>query len=97
MPDDARRECFPWISVIPLSGLDGEAGRKKCGFSRAEFMPPEEGLRVQCTASGKKRGDVRDISPLRRHYEMNLNDAGKGSPEKGKTVIRYPVRKRQEV
>jgi len=34
-----------------------------------------------------------DISDLRRHHEIYLNDPRKVAPEKNKTIIRHPVKK----
>ena len=35
-----------------------------------------------------------DFTDTRRHHEIYLSDARKVSPEKLKTVIRHPIRKR---
>lgn len=41
----------------------------------------------------KESGYRGDISALRRHHEIYLNDPRKVAPEKNKTVIRHPVKK----
>ncbi len=41
-----------------------------------------------------EQGLVVDISPHRRHHEIYLSDPRKVAPDKLKTVIRHPVRKR---
>jgi hypothetical protein len=42
----------------------------------------------------EKQGYVLDISDKRRHHEIYLSDARKVAPEKLKTVIRHPIRKK---
>ena len=70
----------------------------------------EEGLCVQCMHIGsyddepvtvetmhayiEKEGYVLDISDKRLHHEIYLSDARKVAPEKLKTVIRHPIRKK---
>ncbi len=75
-----------------------------------EFLTVEEGLCVQCMHIGpyddepatvekmhaymEKQGYVLDISDKRLHHEIYLSDARKVAPEKLKTVIRHPIRKK---
>ena len=42
----------------------------------------------------EKQGYVLDISDKRLHHEIYLSDARKVAPEKLKTVIRHPIRKK---
>ena len=44
----------------------------------------------------EKEGFALDISDQRLHHEIYLSDARKVAPEKLKTVIRHPIRKRGE-
>ena len=118
--DYSRKEDFRWISVIRLPDFVrkedfewavGEAERKKKkDFSKAEFLPVEEGLCVQCMHIGpydaepetvekmhafaESEGFVTDFSSGRLHHEIYLSDVRKVAPEKLKTVIRHPVRKK---
>jgi len=40
-------------------------------------------------------GYMADFSDTRRHHEIYLGDPRKSAPEKMKTVIRHPVKKRE--
>ena len=118
--DYAHKERFQWISVIRLpdfvtrSDFDwavNEAERKKkMDFSKAEFLPCDEGLCVQCMHIGpyddepatveqmhrymEEQGYTLDITDQRLHHEIYLSDVRKVAPEKLKTVIRHPIRPR---
>ena len=41
-----------------------------------------------------ENGYINDISDTRLHHEIYMSDARKVAPEKWKTVIRHPIRKR---
>ena len=41
-----------------------------------------------------ERGYENDLGPGRLHHEIYLSDARKVPPEKWKTVIRHPIRKK---
>ena len=85
--------------------------KKKQDFSRVEFLAIEEGLCVQCMHIGPydeepatvrmmhefaaREGYLPDITDKRRHHEIYLSDARKVSPERLKTVIRHPVRAKE--
>ncbi len=43
----------------------------------------------------EENGYVNDITEARLHHEIYLSDARKVAPEKWKTVIRHPVKKRK--
>ena len=74
------------------------------------FWTYEEGLCVQCMHSGpyddepatvsmmhaymERQGYELDISAQRLHHEIYLSDARKTAPDKLKTVIRHPIRKK---
>ena len=84
--------------------------KKKLDCSAAEFLPVDEGLCVQIMHSGPfddepatvalmvrflaGRGYENDFGPERLHHEIYLSDARKVPPEKWKTVIRHPIRKK---
>ena len=83
---------------------------KKMDFSKVEFLTIEEGLSVQCMHIGSyddepatvammhefmgKEGYALDITEKRLHHEIYLSDARKVAPEKLRTVIRHPIRKK---
>ncbi|MBR3396008.1 MAG: GyrI-like domain-containing protein, partial [Firmicutes bacterium] len=97
------RADFDWAA-------EEAARKKKTDTSSAEFLTLEEGLCVQCLHVGPydtepatvekmhafaaEQGYELDFSDVRRHHEIYLGDPRKTAPEKLKTVIRHPVRKR---
>ena len=103
LPDFVTKEDFDWA-------VQEASVKKKADFSKAEFMSYDEGLCVQCMHIGpyddeprtvalmhefmERQGYVLDITDQRMHHEIYLSDARKTAPEKLKTVIRHPVRKR---
>lgn len=103
LPDFVSREDFAWA-------VDEATRKKRRGFSKVEFLTVDEGLCVQCLHVGsyddepatvalmheylEDQGYVLDITDERLHHEIYLNDARKVAPEKLKTVIRHPIRKR---
>ena len=84
--------------------------KKRQDFSLVEYFPWEEGLCVQCmhigpyddepatvTAMGAyaaEQGYELDFSQFRFHHELYLSDVRRCKPEKLKTVIRQPVRRK---
>ena len=88
------------------------AKKKKQDFSKVEFLNYDEGLCVQCMHIGsyddepatvqimheymEAQGYDLDITDQRLHHEIYLSDARKIAPEKLKTVIRHPIKKRRE-
>ena len=103
LPDFVTKADFDWA-------VDEATRKKKMDFSKVEFLEIEEGLCVQCMHSGSydeepatvaamdkfiaDNGYENDISDTRRHHEIYLSDARKVAPEKLKTVIRHPIRKK---
>ena len=103
LPDFVARADFDWAA-------EEAARKKKLDTSAAEFLTLEEGLCVQCLHVGPydaepatvekmhafaaEQGFELDFSDVRRHHEIYLGDPRKTAPEKLKTVIRHPVRKR---
>ncbi len=84
--------------------------KKKMDFSKIEFFRYDEGTCVQCMHIGsyddepatvelmhrlaEEQGYLPDITDRRLHHEIYLNDARKTAPDKLKTVIRHPIRKK---
>ena len=103
LPDFVRPEDFAWA-------VQEATAKKKMDFSSVEFFPYEEGLCVQCMHVGSydeepatvetmnqylmKQGYVTDINQERMHHEIYLSDARKTAPEKRRTVIRHPIRRK---
>lgn len=42
-----------------------------------------------------ENGYINDISDTRLHHEIYMSDARKVAPEKWKTVIRHPIKKKK--
>jgi len=103
LPDFVTKADFDWA-------IEEATRKKKMDYSKVEFLEIEEGLCVQCMHSGSyddepatvaamdkfiaDNGYENDISDTRRHHEIYLSDARKVAPEKLKTVIRHPIRKK---
>lgn len=103
LPDFITKEDFDW--AVAEAGR-----KKKLDCSGAEFLPVEEGLCVQMMHLGpydeepasvalmdaylEAQGYENDFSETRLHHEIYLSDARKVAPEKWKTVIRHPVRRK---
>ncbi len=103
VPDFVTGDDFRW--AVKEATL-----KKSQDFSKVEFLTIEEGLCVQCMHIGpyddepatvalmdqylKENGYENDFSDTRQHHEIYLSDARRVAPEKLKTVIRHPVRKK---
>ena len=103
LPDFVSKVDFVWA-------IEEATRKKKMDFSKVEFLEIEEGLCVQCMHSGSyddepatiaamdkfiaDNGYENDISDTRRHHEIYLSDVRKVAPEKLKTVIRHPIKKK---
>ena len=103
LPDFVTQEDFAWA-------VETAAQKKKLDCSAAEFLPVDEGLCVQMLHLGPfdnepesvakmdaylaENGYENDFSASRMHHEIYLSDARKVAPEKWKTVIRHPIRKK---
>lgn len=75
-----------------------------------EFLTIDEGECVQIMHTGpfdnepatvriideyiKENGYVNDMNSKRLHHEIYMTDARKAAPEKWKTVIRHPIKKK---
>ena len=103
LPDFVTKAEFDWA-------VEEATRKKKMDFSKVEFLTYEEGLCVQCMHLGPydeepatvammdaflaENGYENDISDSRYHHEIYLSDARKTAPEKLKTVIRHPIKKK---
>ena len=106
LPDFVREEDFDWA-------IKSATQKKKCDHSQVEFFTYDEGLSVQCLHIGSyddepltvkrmedyaiENGYVIDISTSRYHHEIYLSDPRKSEIDKLKTVIRHPIKKKEEV
>ena len=105
LPDFVTEEDFRWA-------VREAAEKKKQDFSGVEFVTVEEGLCVQCMHIGpyddepatvaamhefiEEEGYEPDITDKRLHHEIYLSDARRTAPEKLKTVIRHPIRAKED-
>lgn len=103
LPDFVSKADYEWA-------VSEATAKKKQDFSKVEFFTYDEGLCVQCMHIGsyddepatveamhhfmEEQGYVLDITDERRHHEIYLSDARKVAPERLKTVIRLPIRKK---
>ena len=85
--------------------------KKKTDYSKVEFLTYAEGLCVQCmhicpydeegeaiqrmVDYAQEAGYAIDLPSSRYHHEIYPSDARKVQPDKRKTVIRLPIRKRE--
>lgn len=104
LPEFITKEDVAWAvqTAEKKKGLD---------CSGAEFFTVEEGVCVQIMHIGsfddepetvnkmnafiEAQGYENDFSDNRLHHEIYLSDARRVAPEKWKTVIRHPIRKKQ--
>lgn len=84
--------------------------KKSMDCSRATFWTLEEGLCVQIMHVGPydsepasvakmdaflaENGYENDINEARRHHEIYMSDARRTAPEKWRTVIRHPIKRK---
>ena len=103
MPDFVTNEVFEWA-------VKQVTEKKKEDFSKVEFFTYNEGECVQCMHVGPydkeletvakmheymiSEGYELDINETRFHHEIYISDVRKTLPEKLKTVIRHPIRKK---
>ena len=103
LPDFVTEKDFKWAAETAEK-------KKKLDCSSAEFLTVDEGLCVQIMHIGafddepktvaimdkflEDNGYENDMNDKRFHHEIYMSDARKVSPEKWKTVIRHPIRKR---
>jgi len=103
LPDFVTEKDFRWA-------VETASRKKGFDCSGAEFLTVDEGLCVQCMHLGafddepatvakmdaylEENGYENDFSSLRLHHEIYMSDARRVAPEKLKTVIRHPIRKK---
>jgi hypothetical protein len=103
LPDFVSKEDFDWAIIEATR-------KKKRDYSKVEFFTYAEGLCVQSMHLGPydnepvtvsamhafiaDQGYELDISDTRYHHEIYLSDVRKVTPEKLKTVVRHPIKKR---
>lgn len=103
LPDFVTKKDFDWAVAEATR-------KKKVDFSKVEFLTMEEGLCVQCMHTGsydsepstvqlmhkyaQDQGYELDFSEKRLHHEIYLSDPRKVAPDKNKTVIRHPIKKK---
>ncbi len=104
LPDFVTEDGLRWA-------IEEATKKKKQDFSKVEFLTIEEGLCVQCMHIGsyddepatiammhefmEQQGYKLDITDKRRHHEIYLSDARRVAPEKLKTVIRHPIKRKE--
>ena len=104
LPEFVTKKAFEWA-------VETATRKKKINCSKTEFLTIDEGLCVQIMHIGPfdnepesvaimgafllDNGYENDINAKRLHHEIYLSDARKVAPEKWKTVIRHPIRKKQ--
>ena len=103
LPDFVAESDFLWA-------VQAATKKKKLDCSPAEFMSIDEGLCVQILHIGpfdaepatvalmdaylEQNGYASDFNEGRLHHEIYLSDARKVSPDKWKTVIRHPIKRK---
>ena len=104
LPDFVTQKDFDWATG------EAEK-KKHLDCSKAEFLTIDEGLCVQTMHIGPfddepatvsmmnayllENGYENDFSGSRLHHEIYLSDARKVAPEKWKTVIRHPIKRKE--
>ena len=104
LPDFITKTDFEWA-------VENASKKKKLDCSKAEFITIDEGLCVQIMHIGpfdnepetvaimdaflEENGYENDINEKRLHHEIYMSDARKVAPEKWKTVIRHPIRRKE--
>ena len=103
LPDFVTKSDFDWA-------VENAAKKKKLDCSDVKYLTINEGLCVQIMHTGPyddepatvavmdeylaENGYENDFSSERLHHEIYLSDARKVPPEKWKTVIRHPIKKK---
>ena len=104
LPDFVTRKDFDWA-------VKTAEKKKHLDCSKAEFLTIDEGRCVQIMHIGPfddepatvsmmnayllENGYDNDFSGSRLHHEIYLSDARKVAPEKWKTVIRHPIKRKE--
>lgn len=103
LPEFVTETDFAWA-------VETAEKKKKLDCSAVKFLTIEEGQCVQILHMGsyddepasvekmeaclREQGYEPDFSESRLHHEIYLSDPRKVSPEKRKTIIRHPIKKR---
>ena len=103
LPDFVTEQDFAWAVATASQ-------KKKLDCSIAQFVTIAEGLCVQIMHHGsfdlepetiaimddylQAHGYENDFNGRRKHHEIYMSDARKVAPEKWRTVIRHPIRKK---
>ena len=103
LPDFVTAEELRWAA-------DEAKRKKGLDCAAAEFLTVDEGLCVQMLHVGpyddepaslermdafvREQGCENDLSGTRLHHEIYLSDPRKTAPEKRRTVLRHPIRRR---
>ena len=103
LPDFVTEQDFAWAVATASQ-------KKKLDCSTAQFVTIAEGLCVQIMHHGsfdlepetiaimddylQAHGYENDFNGRRKHHEIYMSDARKVAPEKWRTVIRHPIRKK---
>ena len=104
LSDFVTKKDFEWA-------VETATQKKKLDCSNAEFLTIDEGLCVQIMHIGpfdnepetvaimdaflEENGYENDINENRIHHEIYTSDARKVAPEKWKTVIRHPIKRKK--
>ena len=104
LPDFVTQNDFDWAAAAAEK-------KKHLDCRKAEFLTIDEGLCVQIMHIGPfddepatvsmmneyllENGYENDFSDSRLHHEIYLSDARKVAPEKWKTVIRHPIKRKE--
>ena len=104
LPDFVTEEDFAWAVATASQ-------KKKMDCSSAQLLSLTEGLCVQMLHIGPydtelasvalmddfiaANGYENDLTATRLHHEIYLSDPRRTVPEKQKTVLRHPIKKRQ--
>lgn len=105
LPDFITKKDFDWA-------IQEATKKKKQDFSKVEFLTYDERICVQCMHLGPYDNEPEtvelmhkyleehnyelDITSTRFHHEIYLSDPRKTSPSKLKTVIRHPIKKKED-
>ena len=105
LPEFVTKKDFEWA-------VEEASRKKKMDCSSAEFLTVEEGLCVQILHIGafddepatvaimdaylEDNGYQNDMNDKRLHHEIYLSDARRIAPEKWKTVVRHPIKRKEE-
>ncbi len=103
LPDFVTEKDFRWA-------VDTASKKKEIDCSLAEYLSVTEGLCVQIMHTGsfddepatvammdaflEANGYENDINSERLHHEIYMSDARKVAPEKWRTVIRHPIKRK---